>query len=162
MGSPIEPPPPPVLSRRARYDIYSSPDIKNMDEKSINSFRYSSQHQPPPIHNNSMSYPSSSQPIRQPSYSSISPPSVSPASFHHSPTSEYPSYTNSPISNGHGHTPSTAGAPLPRHDLPSIQTNQSRLSSISVDPAHNMGSWHTAPMMSSSVDAIEPFVRSLT
>ncbi|GJJ06349.1 hypothetical protein Clacol_000540 [Clathrus columnatus] len=129
-----------------------------------------------PIHNNNNNsippYPSSSQqqPIRQHSYSSISPPSVSPASFHHhnSPTSEYPSYTNSPISNGHGHnhghghghghhTPSTAGTSLSRHDLPSIQTSQSRLSNISVDPSHNIGTWHTAPMMSSSVDSIEPF-----
>ena len=118
---------------------------------------------PQNVHSSSsVPYSSSSQQFRQ-QYSALTPPSVSPGSYHPSPASsrDYSPYNGSPVSNGHGgqngHSQSAA---IPRHDLPSIQTSQSRLTSdLAVDTAHNIGQWHTAPMMSSAVDPIEPFVR---
>ncbi|KAF8497642.1 hypothetical protein JB92DRAFT_2986882 [Gautieria morchelliformis] len=109
---------------------------------------------PQNIHgSSSVAYSSSSQPLRQ-HYPSLTPPSVSPGSYHPSPASshEYPSYSGPPASNGHGGRSHHNG--VPRHGLPSMQTSQSRLSDLG-------GPWHAAPMMTSGVDPIEPFYRTV-
>ncbi|KAF8578700.1 hypothetical protein K439DRAFT_454799 [Ramaria rubella] len=126
----------------------------------------------------SIPYASSSQQLRQQQYHALTPPNVSPASYHPSPSSshDYSSYNGSPVSNG----PSGGGIrhdlprhdlprhdlprhdlprhDLSRHDLPSLQTSQSRLTDLAVDTSHNLAQWHAPPMMTSSVDPIEPFV----
>ncbi|KAF8520463.1 hypothetical protein BU17DRAFT_89054 [Hysterangium stoloniferum] len=107
---------------------------------------------PQSVHSSSsVPYASSSQQLRpQQAYHSMTPPTVSTASYHHSPTSphEYSPYNGSPV-NGHSH------AQIHRHDLP----RQSRLADLSVETTpSNIGNWHSNSMMHSSVDPNEPFV----
>ncbi|KIJ49610.1 hypothetical protein M422DRAFT_66083, partial [Sphaerobolus stellatus SS14] len=94
-------------------------------------------------------YNTNSQQVRGHTYHSLTPPTVSPVSFHHpSPSSPHDYAYNGSGVNGQ------------RHELPAIQTSQPRLTDLGVDSGHGMNGWQTASMLPSAVDNMDPYYRS--